>query len=135
MYRVLCAVCRVPCAPGVSFHTGTAPRHMVFAGSGKFALLLTESTSLIIILELDRKTGALTERSRTSILPPGWNGAWRACLAHYSSIRPKKTQKNILVLLIHGAGPWSEKYLPLVYARARKCVCAAVREQGWDVRL
>ena len=64
----------VAALPPTTFEKGTAPRHMVFSRAGKFALLLTESTSLLIVLELDSKTGALTERSRTSILPPGWNG-------------------------------------------------------------
>jgi 6-phosphogluconolactonase len=53
---------------------GTGPRHLLFRPDGRFAYLVNELTSTIIVLAYTEKTGALEEVQSVSTVPPYYDG-------------------------------------------------------------
>jgi len=56
--------------PVLQLKAGTGPRHLQFSRDNRFIYLLNELSGTVTTLALDAKTGALSEVSSTSILPP-----------------------------------------------------------------
>jgi 6-phosphogluconolactonase len=56
--------------PVVQMKAMTGPRHIIMSPDNKFAYLLNELVATVTTLSLDWKTGALTEVSSASALPP-----------------------------------------------------------------
>lgn len=70
-----------------TFHVkqGSGPRHIVFHPNEKFAYLITELSSEVIVLAYDAETGGFTERQTIGALPENFTETNDASAIHISS--------------------------------------------------
>jgi len=64
---------------------GSGPRHMVFHPNGKYAFLITELSSEVILLTYDENTGIFTEKQYIKTIPNDFTDVNDASAIHISS--------------------------------------------------
>ncbi|WP_042353813.1 lactonase family protein [Bacillus rubiinfantis] len=64
---------------------GSGPRHLVFHPSGKFAYIMTEFSSEVIVLDYNEETGRFTEKQYISTLPDNFQENNQGSAIHISS--------------------------------------------------
>lgn len=84
----------------LKFDAGTEPRHLVFSADGKWGLLQTEKTNLLMALAYDAETGqfsAPTKERTTLTIPGDWNGisSGAEVLSHLTALQ--RFEKTVAV--------------------------------------
>lgn len=64
---------------------GSGPRHIVFHPKGKFAYLLTELSSEVLVLDYDEADGSFTEKQRIKAIPDDFADVNDASAIHISA--------------------------------------------------
>ena len=88
--------------PVVQMKAGTGPRHIIVSSDNRFAYLLNELNATVTTLSLDQSTGALTEVSSASALPPDTKlvpGAPRGAVG--AGGQPRNTDNDIWAADLH----------------------------------
>ncbi|WP_425388071.1 lactonase family protein [Ectobacillus panaciterrae] len=69
----------------LSVKPGSGPRHLVFHPNGKFAYMMTELSSEVIVLTYNAEDGSFTELQYISSIPEEFNGNNQGSAIHISS--------------------------------------------------
>lgn len=60
--------------PFTKIAPGSGPRHLALSSNGKFAYVVTEMKSTVVVFSYDARRGAFTESQTVSTLPPDFTG-------------------------------------------------------------
>ncbi|MGV3487372.1 MAG: lactonase family protein [Tuberibacillus sp.] len=69
----------------LSVNPGSGPRHIVFHPNGKFAYVMTELSSEVIVLDYDSESGSFSTKQYISTLPEDYNGYNDGSAIHITS--------------------------------------------------